>query len=101
MDTELVIGGILILSAIIIAVLFVKIVRLDKQTQHIQSQLQAWELLINDLQFNHAQLEKEHQQIDGKLASYATENEQVSRQLEHRIKNLQQELTEQKNYLLN
>ena len=82
-----------------IFLLFIKVASLKKQSVIHQSQLQAWELLINDLQFNLTQNEQRYTELNEKLADAEVDNLQVSKQLEHRIKNLQENLQRQEQVL--
>jgi TolA-binding protein len=61
-----------------------------------QSQLEAQEILLNELQSSQNMLNSQLVDITDKYQQQQLENEQVSKQLEHRIKVLQQESIEQK-----
>jgi hypothetical protein len=62
----------------------------------LQSQIEAQEILLNDLQTSQSLLNSQLVEIKGESQSQYLENEQISKQLEHRIKVLQQETIEQK-----
>jgi cell shape-determining protein MreC len=62
----------------------------------LKTQLQTQELFINELQSSHNTVNKKLLEFNHKLESLQLENEQVSKQLEHRIKTLQQESVLQK-----
>jgi TolA-binding protein len=57
----------------------------------LKTQLETQELFINELQSSHNTVNKKLLEFNHKLESLQLENEQVSKQLEHRIKTLQQE----------
>jgi DNA repair exonuclease SbcCD ATPase subunit len=62
----------------------------------LKTQLETQELFINELQSSHNTVNKKLLEFNHKLESLQLENEQVSKQLEHRIKTLQQESVLQK-----
>jgi hypothetical protein len=62
----------------------------------LQSQIEAQEILFNELQTSQNLLNSQLVEIKDKSQSQYLESEQVSKQLEHRIKVLQQETIEQK-----
>jgi hypothetical protein len=62
----------------------------------LKTQLETQELFINELQSSHNIVNKQLLEFNNKLESLQLENEQVSKQLEHRIKILQQESVLQK-----
>ena len=57
----------------------------------LKTQLETQELFINELQSTQNSVNKQLLEFNNKLESLQLENEQVSKQLEHRIKILQQE----------
>lgn len=57
----------------------------------LKTQLETQELFINELQSSQNSVNKQLLEFNNKLESLQLENEQVSKQLEHRIKILQQE----------
>lgn len=62
----------------------------------LKTQLETQELFINELQSSQNSVNKQLLEFNNKLESLQLENEQVSKQLEHRIKILQQESVLQK-----
>ncbi len=62
----------------------------------LQSQIEAQEILLNELQSSQSMLSRQLIDITDKSQRQHLESEQVSKQLEHRIKVLQQEGIEQK-----
>lgn len=62
----------------------------------LQSQIEAQEILLNELQSSQSMLNSQLIDITDKGQNQHLESEQVSKQLEHRIKVLQQEVIEQK-----
>ncbi|REL26098.1 DUF2802 domain-containing protein [Thalassotalea euphylliae] len=72
--------------------LLIKVSRLKSQAKLLSSQLNALEMLTADLQVNISALDQKNAELSALLNTQTTENEQVSRQLEHRIRNQQQEL---------
>lgn len=62
----------------------------------LQSQIEAQEILLNELQSSQSMLSRQLIDITDKCQRQHLESEQVSKQLEHRIKVLQQEGIEQK-----
>jgi cell shape-determining protein MreC len=65
----------------------------------LKTQIETQELFINELQSAQKTVNKQFIDVKDKLKNYYLENEQVSKQLEHRIKTLQQESALQKNLL--
>jgi len=62
-------------------------------------QIQSTALMVNELQVLNEKLQQELGAIRGASDKAAIENSQVSKQLEHRIKNLQNQIVEQKQSL--
>lgn len=96
MDNSLLIT-IAVLSLIILSLVFVLFMRVHsvrKQQQILTSQLSVVELQVNDLQIQQSQLSSLLDSFHNSIDLNATENSQVSRQLEHRIKKIQQEFIE-------
>jgi uncharacterized protein HemX len=60
-----------------------------------QSQNKTQDILTNELQNNHQALTKQLLELKDKQEQQQLENEQVSKQLEHRIKMLQQQISSQ------
>ena len=65
----------------------------------LQSQIEAQEILLNELQGSQRLLNSQLIDITDKCQSQQLENEQVCKQLEHRIKVLQQENIEQNQHI--
>ncbi|MBA6233444.1 MULTISPECIES: DUF2802 domain-containing protein [unclassified Colwellia] len=65
----------------------------------LKTQVETQKLFINELQSAQKTVKKQFVDIKDNLKNYYLENEQVSKQLEHRIKKLQQESALQKNLL--
>jgi cell shape-determining protein MreC len=65
----------------------------------LKTQIETQELFINELQSAQKTVNKQFIDVKDKLKNYYLENEQVSKQLEHRIKTLQQESALQKKLL--
>jgi hypothetical protein len=80
-------------------VLFVYLVKLNNRVVILNLQMQSTSLLVNDLQSGNKIFQQEFDAIVEESAQLAAENIQVSKQLEHRIKNLQQQAIEQKDLL--
>jgi uncharacterized protein YlxW (UPF0749 family) len=88
MDNSLLIT-IAVLSLIILSLVFALFMRVHsvrKQQQILTSQLSVVELQVNDLQIQQSQLSSLLDSFHNSIDLNATENSQVSRQLEHRIK---------------
>ncbi|NMP32938.1 DUF2802 domain-containing protein [Thalassotalea sp. M1531] len=81
----------LLIVLVTYSVLLFKFFRLSSQLKLLQSQITATELLNGDLQMNLSTLHKEFTDFKVNCELAETENSQVSKQLEHRIKTLQQE----------
>jgi cell shape-determining protein MreC len=65
----------------------------------LKTQVETQELFINELQSAQKTVNNQFIDVKDKLKNYYLENEQVSKQLEHRIKTLQQESALQKHLL--
>jgi cell shape-determining protein MreC len=65
----------------------------------LKTQIETQELFINELQSAQKTVNNQFVDVEDKLKNYYLENEQVSKQLEHRIKTLQQESALQKHLL--
>jgi hypothetical protein len=65
----------------------------------LKTQIETQELFINELQSAQKTVNNQFIDVKDKLKNYYLENEQVSKQLEHRIKTLQQESALQKHLL--
>jgi len=80
-------------------VLFVYLVKIKNKVVMLNLQIQSTSLLVNDLQFMNQKLQQEFDAMDEQNVQQTAENTQVSKQLEHRIKNLQQQVIDQKELL--
>jgi len=85
----------LLASIVCLIVIFVLSVRHKAQLTMLGSQYQAQELILNNLQGLNEQLQFEIEKIHSKGEQLTTENRQVSKQLEHRIKTLQTQINNQ------
>lgn len=76
----------------LILMLFISIRSLKKQTRLTETNISSNELLVNQLQTLFIQIDKRlTESVDQNKVQY-TELDQVSKQLEHRIKNLQEDI---------
>jgi len=80
-------------------VLFVYLVKLKNRVVILSLQMQSTSLLVNDLQSINQKIQQEFDVMVEESAQLAAENVQVSKQLEHRIKSLQQQAIDQKDLL--
>jgi regulator of replication initiation timing len=80
-------------------VLFVYLVKLKNRVVILNLQMQSTSLLVNDLQSINQKIQQEFDVMVEESAQLAAENVQVSKQLEHRIKSLQQQAIDQKDLL--
>ena len=65
-----------------------------QQFKLFQSQLESNELMLNQLQLSLSDAQKQLINLNELITTNQTENDQVSKQLEHRVKTLQQHLKE-------
>jgi cell shape-determining protein MreC len=65
----------------------------------LKTQIETQELFINELQSAQKTVNNQFVDVEDKIKNYYLENEQISKQLEHRIKTLQQESALQKHLL--
>jgi len=90
-------------SVVLFLVLMVFIYRLKTHFYQInkglQTQLEAQELLYSELQSSQNILNQQLTDLNENLKTQQVENEQVSKQLEHRIKTVQEESSAQKQLL--
>ena len=77
----------------VMAWLIFRVNRLSAQSKILSSQVTALEMLNSDMQINFSSLQQNYNELKQLLEVSNLENEQVSKQLEHRVKNVQQELT--------
>jgi hypothetical protein len=80
-------------------VLFVYLVKIKNKVVMLNLQMQSTSLLVNDLQSLNQKLQQEFGVMAEKNVQLTAENIQVSKQLEHRIKKLQQQVIDQKKLL--
>ena len=80
-------------------VLFVYLVKIKNKVLMLNLQMQSTSLLVSDLQSMNQKLQQEFDIMDETNVQLTAENIQVSKQLEHRIKNLQQQVIDQKELL--
>jgi len=85
----------LALSLICFIIILLTFARYKVKLAVMESQSQATELLVANLQSAHEQLQLDIKSLLTKHEQASIENVQVSKQLEHRIKTLQSQLTDQ------
>jgi hypothetical protein len=76
-------------------VLFVYLTKLKSKMIILNMEVQGQSLLVNELQALNQKLQQEFDMLTANNDKQVAENEQISKQLEHRIKNLQQQAIEQ------
>ena len=79
--------------------LFVYLRKLKNKMEVLNVQMQSTSLIVNDLQMQNDKLQHEFDEMANYNKQLAAENEQVSKQLEHRIKGLQNQSIEQQQLL--
>ncbi|TWX69509.1 DUF2802 domain-containing protein [Colwellia demingiae] len=79
--------------------LFVYLNKLKSKIEILNVQMQSTCLQVDELQILNSKLQHEFDDMTGKNEKLVAENEQVSKQLEHRIKSLQQQAIEQQQLL--
>jgi biopolymer transport protein ExbB/TolQ len=79
--------------------LFIYVSKLKNKMEVLNVQMQSTSLLVDDLQTLNNKLQQEFDEMASNTERFATENEQVSKQLEHRIKSLQNQSIEQQQLL--
>ncbi len=65
----------------------------DKRLNSLETQLQSCEFVLSELQSGHQKFQATCQDKESQLQNWQLEHQQVSKQLEHRIKVLQQQLS--------
>lgn len=85
-----------VLFIVLIGVIYRQKTYFYRTNKVLKTQLETQELFINELQSSQNTVNKQLIEFNNKLESLQLENEQVSKQLEHRIKTLQQESVLQK-----
>ena len=86
----------LVLFVLIIAYIYRQKVDLQRVNKRLQTQVDAQELLLIELQSSKEDINAQLTRLEHNFKSQNIENEQVSKQLEHRIKALQQDNISQK-----
>ena len=86
----------LVLFVLIIAYIYRQKVDLQRVNKRLQTQVDAQELLLIELQSSKEDTNEQLTRLEHNFKSQNIENEQVSKQLEHRIKALQQDNISQK-----
>lgn len=86
----------LVLFLVLIAIVLKQKSSLTLLHKALQSNIDAQEILLNELQSSQSMLNSQLISIKSETNNQQLESEQVSKQLEHRIKVLQQESIEQK-----
>lgn len=76
-------------------ILFVYLTKLKSKMIILNMEVQGQSLLVNELQALNQKLQQEFDMLTANNDKQVAENEQISKQLEHRIKNLQQQAIEQ------
>jgi len=87
---------ILVLFCVLIVIVLKQKSNFTLLNKALQSSIEAQEILLNELQSSHRTLNSQLADVTDKCQSQQLENEQISKQLEHRIKVLQKESLEQK-----
>jgi hypothetical protein len=90
----------LILFVVLIVYLYRQKYDFQRINKNLQTQFDAQELLLNELQSSQQSINKQLTDLDDNYKSQKIENEQVSKQLEHRIKAVQEENILQKELLI-
>ncbi|WP_077339368.1 DUF2802 domain-containing protein [Pseudocolwellia agarivorans] len=88
----IVLGALIILLLCIIIILFISVRSLKKQVRLTATSIASNELLVNQLQTLFLQIDKSLAETNTQHSVQNTELNQVSKQLEHRIKNLQDDI---------
>jgi len=86
----------LVLFVLIIAYIYRQKVDLQRVNKKLQTQVDTQELLLIELQSSKENINEQLAKLEHNFKSQNIENEQVSKQLEHRIKALQQDNISQK-----
>lgn len=89
----------LVISILCLVLCFILLKKNKVKFAVYESQYQAYELLINNLQLTNKKLNKAINQLGEQQNKSLIENTQVSKQLEHRIKALQTQVTSQQNMI--
>lgn len=89
----------LVVSILCLVVVFFVSIRHKAKVTMLASQYQAQELILNNLQRVNEQLKFDLEKLQRQYEQITTENMQVSKQLEHRIKTLQTQINSQQDVL--
>jgi len=89
----------LFLVALSAVIFFIYLNKLKDKVTKLNMQVQSTALLVNELQVLNNKLQQDFTLLSASNEQAKTENDQVSHQLEHRIKVLQQQAIEQKQFL--
>ncbi len=90
----------LVLFVVFIAYFYRQKINFQRANEKLQTQLDAQELFLNELQSSQKILNKQLFDLNENVKTQNTENEQVSKQFEHRVKAVQQENISQKELLV-
>lgn len=90
----------LVLFVVLIVYIYRQKYDFQRINKNLQTQFDAQELFLNELQSSQQSLNKQLKDLDDNFKSQNIENEQVSKQLEHRIKAVQEENILQKELLI-
>jgi len=90
----------LIVSVLCLVILFIMITRYKTKLAVYESQSQAQELLVNNLQLNGDKLTLDLNNLSKQYEQYLAENTLISKQLEHRIKTLHTQINSQQELIL-
>ena len=80
-------------------VFYLFLTKLKRKLSMLDMQMQSTVLLVNELQSINSKLQQELDSLATDTEQFAIENRQVSKQLEHRIKNLTLQASEQQQLL--
>jgi preprotein translocase subunit SecF len=86
-----------VLFLVLIAFIYRQKSNVDRLNKTMKTQIEVQELFLNELQSTQDIFKKQLDDLNNSFKSQHLENEQVSKQLEHRIKIMQRNSKEQKN----
>lgn len=89
----------LVISIFTLVIFFVFLKKYKVKSAVYESQHQTQELLVNNLQLTSDNLNSKLHELSIKLEQSLTENTLISKQLEHRIKTLQSQITAQQDHI--
>jgi len=90
----------LVLFVVFIVYFYRQKIDFQRANEKLQTQIDAQELFLNELQSSQKILNKQLSDLNENVKTQNTENEQVSKQFEHRVKAIQQENISQKELLV-